>query len=329
MVAHEIRRAEELDLKTDVARVGISRRLALLKRPAIVRSLTAVLGDWVLILSASAVAVNCPWWMIPISLLVIGNRQQALNNLLHESSHKNLAATAFWNDLIGQWLCALPLFTSLDRYRRDHMAHHRHLGDLTKDPDYLKIAFEPHGWTRLWLGQMFDRRHIVDFLFGSLLKLNGRERAATALWWCCALAAVSLAVAPSQAAAFVILWMTARMTVFYPVATFREMTDHYGLDLTSWLRQSRNVAGSRVLAVLIHPHADGYHLTHHLFPNIPYHSTFRAHRLLMRAPAYAELHHCDGYVRGKHSLLACMSQQCPAENESPSLSALCPEGVTV
>jgi fatty acid desaturase len=137
--------------------------------------------------------------------------------------------------------------------------------------------------------------------------MNAPELARIALWWSAVELMTAAAIGPGPALLFLVVWVLARADVYHPISAFRELADHYGLDPAHWLGYSRNIEGSRWLAVLLHPHQDGYHLVHHVFPTIP---SFRArdvHRLLLQLPEYAQQHHCDGYFRGQHSLVRCWS----------------------
>jgi fatty acid desaturase len=83
------------------------------------------------------------------------------------------------------------------------------------------------------------------------------------------------------------LWMIARGTVFHAITTFREMTDHYGLSPSGIFQYTREIPTHGFASILLHPHYNGYHLTHHLFPHIPYYHLPRAHALLTRNPMFS------------------------------------------
>jgi fatty acid desaturase len=101
---------------------------------------------------------------------------------------------------------------------------------------------------------------------------------------------------------FLALWFGARITVFHAITIFREMTDHYGLKPGGIFSFTREIPDNGVLSALIHPHHNGYHLTHHLFPSAPYHQLPELHAQLIALPAFSE--HaivCPSYLGGHQS----------------------------
>jgi fatty acid desaturase len=221
-----------------------------------------------------------------------------------------LACRASVNNLIGEWLCALPSLTTLAHYRKPHMDHHRLLGDPTGDPDYLAPDPAGRGWVRRWLAMIVDRRHFFQTILGTIPAMSRTDLLWLACWWVCSTGTLSAFVGVLHAATFLAVWLLARVAVYYPLSTFREMADHYGLDPSSWLGYTRNVESGSLLAAVIHPHQDGYHLVHHLIPTIPFHRTKAAHKLLLRVPVYDRLHNCDGYFGGRHPLANCLNRAC-------------------
>ncbi|WP_267886374.1 fatty acid desaturase [Paraburkholderia xenovorans] len=94
----------------------------------------------------------------------------------------------------------------------------------------------------------------------------------------------------------------ARATVFHAITTFREMTDHYGLEPEGIFRFTREIPNHGLLSTLLHPHHNGYHLTHHLFPAVPYHQLPRLHAQLMTLDDYAgRALVCHSYLKGSRS----------------------------
>ena len=86
-------------------------------------------------------------WMSPFALLVLGNRQRALGNILHDAAHRNVTRDRRVNDLVTRALIAPLLFLSLPRYRDLHFRHHLDLGAPGTDPDLIPIpAQKARSW---------------------------------------------------------------------------------------------------------------------------------------------------------------------------------------
>ncbi|QNB17484.1 fatty acid desaturase [Paraburkholderia tropica] len=268
------------------------------------RAVSDIAVDWMIIALSVLVVYRLGWAIAPIALVTIGNRQRALGNLLHEASHGNLSQNRRINDSLAHLLLAPPLLNSLTVYRELHARHHAWLGDVQRDPDLLPpLAHEGDSWLRVYT------RYLVKFpiLRGSIMGhlTNGhcrrRQQLYIAAWWTVTTSPLFV-VNAHLGTIFLALWLGARITVFHAITTFREMTDHYGLKPGGIFSSTREIPDNGVSSTLIHPHHNGYHLTHHLFPAVPYHQLPALHAQLMSLPVFNE--HaivCPSYLVGQHS----------------------------
>ncbi len=92
------------------------------------RSTLALLADWTLIAAALILVHLSPIIFILPALIIIGSRQRALSNLVHDASHGNLFSSEKVNDSIADLLAAFPTFDTVEAYRKSHLGHHRYLG---------------------------------------------------------------------------------------------------------------------------------------------------------------------------------------------------------
>ncbi|HEY4169979.1 MAG TPA: fatty acid desaturase family protein, partial [Reyranella sp.] len=109
-----------------------------------------VLHAWGLVFASMALVV---WWPNPltfvIAVMVIGTRQLGLAILMHDAAHGLLFKSRRLNEGVATWLCAAPVFTSLQLYRPYHLAHHRHT-QQPEDPDLGLSAPFPISRRSLW-----------------------------------------------------------------------------------------------------------------------------------------------------------------------------------
>ncbi len=106
------------------------------------------------------------WLNVPVTLLailLIGAGQHQLTGLAHEASHHLLLRNRFWNDLISDWFCMFPLFSSTQHYRLQHIAHHQFVNDPDRDPDVSQLQTSGH-----WLDFPVDQRTFLVTLFKQL-----------------------------------------------------------------------------------------------------------------------------------------------------------------
>ncbi len=278
---------------------GIARELKALQRPRLSVSLRAATFDWLLIGLAATATSAFGWAAVPFSILVIGSRQRALGNLLHDASHRSLDGNRRRSRILANILFCWPLWVSMAIYRNEHNRHHRFLGDPARDPDFIHDENRlPRGWASVWLDQVRSPQMIRSSILGHLGRMDSAQLAGVVCWWGVALALISLASSARDALLFLALWVAARALAFHPITAFREISDHVGLQPGSLIGFSRNHPFSSVLGGIIHPHHNGYHLLHHLTPGMPFHALPNAHALLMRWPRYAAGEHCDSYFAG-------------------------------
>lgn len=264
--------------------------------------------DWISVaLSVAAVRV-LGIVALPLAVFIIGNRLRALGNLLHEAAHRNLHRSARINDTLARLLIAPAVFASLSRYRAGHQQHHLNLGHATADPDYLDSGSSPLDppWRR------FSRTLLRwdpwwQSIGGHVLAAGVpmRQRLAIVAWW----TVLGVAIARLWGTPTLLLTLgllaLARATVFHGITTFREMCDHDGLAPGGIFSRTRDVSVRRPWRWIVHPRHNGYHLTHHLAPAVPYHHLPAAHALFMSLGSFRDRAQvCTSYAFGRDSVLA-------------------------
>jgi fatty acid desaturase len=240
------------------------------------RSAGDIMFDWIVIAIAVWATYRVGKWATLPAIFIIGNRQRALGNLLHESSHQNLSPELRFNDMMAQ---------------RQHARHHAWLGTPSHDPDFIECAANKNDrWFNVYFRILLTYPVWVGSLLGHLSgkHLSHRQWMVVALWWGVCETLLAILLGTYTACLFFMLWMVARGTVFHAITIFREMTDHYGLRPTGIFQYTREIPAHGFVSILLHPHHNGYHLTHHLFPHIPYYHLPRAHALLTRNPVFSQ-----------------------------------------
>ena len=99
------------------------------------------------------------------------------------------------------------------------------------------------------------------------------------------------------------LWLLSRATAFHAITMFREMCDHVGLAPGGIFSFTRDMTCRGPWRWLLHPRNNGFHLTHHLCPAVPYYLLPQAQKLFVQTPSYRKRAVvCDAYFGGWHSV---------------------------
>ncbi|MBL8388610.1 MAG: fatty acid desaturase family protein [Hydrogenophaga sp.] len=265
------------------------------------RVLIDIAFDWVLIVGAVAAVVWLDVMFVPLAVLVLANRQRALGNILHDAGHRNIWREKAKNDLIARVLVAPLLFASLSRYREAHFQHHLELGRVQGDPDLIPGQDHlPSSWIVSYARCLFSKTTWRGSLGGHLLdhEVGWRSKAFILGWWAYFCGLLIWLIGGDFALVFMSLWLIARATLFHCITTFREMCDHFGLLPGGVFGFTRDMVCHGPWRWIIHPRNNGYHLTHHLLPAVPYYRLPEAHALLRQVPMFEDRSHiCSAYFR--------------------------------
>lgn len=287
------------------------------------RGALSVLVTWGTIAFAFALLAHFPRsplaWVV--SLVLLGGRQLALAILMHECAHQSLFTTQKLNEVVGQWLCAAPVWQRLGDYRGHHIKHHARTS-LEDDPDLCLAA--PFPTSRASLVRKFLRdvsglaylRRVVALVlmdagvltytasmgavvvkprpsagtmaksliknFGPVLITNGVLFALLALTGNAWLYAV---------------WILAWATTFSVFVRIRSIAEHAVVETgTDPLRNTRTTKANVLARLTVAPHHVNFHLEHHLLPKVPHYKLPALHALLRERGVYGEATYADGYA---------------------------------
>jgi fatty acid desaturase len=269
-----------------------------LSKPNLALSLRAAVLDHLVIIAAGTLSyslcMNSNWLALallyPVLSTIAGRSMRGLECLVHEASHCNLSRARRLNDMLADLLFAWPVLSEVDQYRQSHLIHHRFLGHET-DPD--RVRYE-----RLNL-QKLDRSTTSTLIFGILIRLLPYI---PSWWWAIGVSSttvirfglwhvtlfgvpMALLLGLRQAVIFWCLTWAIPLFIVLPIIRFvAEAAEHEYVE-----RNSAHVTAKTtwnnigwVHEWIFHPHNDGYHAVHHLYPFIPHHALRTAHEHLMR-----------------------------------------------
>lgn len=265
-----------------------------------------VLGNWLFI---AAIFATVATWPNPLTILVglvlLAGRQLALSVLMHDCGHRTLFRTPKLNDIVGQWLCALPVMNDQPSYARGHLEHHRKSGSQ-EDPDLRNYQAYPVS------AASFRRKVIRDLTGQTGFKLMSyiargatgvisREKRASALPFVQQLLvqlALFLILWTFGIAWTYLLWVVSYMTVFMLIIRVRQIAEHGAVpDLfhSDARRNTRTVDAPWWQRMIFAPCGVNFHMEHHFMASVPCYKLGELRRHLREQHALDDVPEFRGY----------------------------------
>lgn len=265
------------------------------------RSALTLVVNWGLVFASMALV---GWAANPLTivlaLFVIGGRQLGCAIVMHEASHRTLFSNRIWNDRLGNWLGAYPVFADVHPYRNYHLVHHAHTG-TAQDPDVGLTAPFPitqRSFARKVFRDLSGQTGIQQIVATVKRDLGlGRERTQRNQglrpgeqpdvgWHKLVPVLVSNAVIFAVPAAFgrpelYLLWVVALLTTYRLALRIRSIAEHaMAGPAENPLRNTRTTLVRAWERLLFAPAFVNYHLEHHLLMTVPHYRLPRLHAIL-------------------------------------------------
>lgn len=267
------------------------------------RSVAAALGDHAVALAlviGGAVAVRgLPWPAAAAAVLgaAVGMARQlrALEALVHEASHFNWCRRhRTVNDVLASMLAGAATGAQVRDYRASHLRHHGRFG-TADDPDrnrYAELDLErlPRSSYPRLAGALLVR--LPRYQLGWLQTFqDSRGAVLLPLVWIVAvvLPSTTLVLGPSGGLVAAGIWLLGLLVTLPVVRLLGESSEHVFSDSSTVFDATVSNLG-RGQRLMLHPHNDGYHTLHHMWPGVPHHGLRRLHEHLTAADP-------DGYGR--------------------------------
>jgi fatty acid desaturase len=285
------------------------------------RSLATLAINWGLTFGAFAlVGRSSGAWLlvtIPLALFVIGGRQLGCAIVMHEASHRSFLSSRVWNDRIGNWLGAYPIWADVEPYRPYHLVHHAKTGtqgdpdlSLTKPFPITRASFLRKAWRDL-SGQTGWSQIKATFLRDVGLTKRRTQRnqglkpgqKPDVGWHKLVPVLVSNGVLLGLCAAagrpeLYLLWPAALLTTYRLVLRIRAIGEHaMAGPADDPLRNTRTTLVSWWERLFLAPNYVNYHLEHHLLMTVPHYNLPKMHRMLREKGLLDDALVSRGYAR--------------------------------
>ena len=239
-----------------------------------------VLGNWLFIAAIFATVATWPNLLtIVAAVILLAGRQLALSVLMHDCGHRTLFRSARLNDVVGQWLCALPVMNDQPSYARGHLEHHRKAGshDDPDLPNYQAYPITPASFRRKAIRDLTGQTgfKLMSYIFRGASGVISTEKRASALPFVQQLLVqlvLLLILAAFGIAWTYLLWVVAYMTVFMFIIRVRQVAEHAAVpdlfDPDSRLN-TRTVDAPWWQRIIFAPCGVNFHMEHHFMASVP------------------------------------------------------------
>ncbi len=275
------------------------------------KTASAIAFDWLVIAVAIAASVRLAHPLAYVAaVFVIGGRMHALGILIHEFAHYRFIANKAASEWVGDIFLAWPLGTTVDSYRKNHLAHHRYT-NTDQDPDWVvKVGSQHFTFPQKWqyalanvvgylvaINSIRDMRTILARLNKESDRIPRPYKLKRLAFYVAVLGAVGLT---GSWLGLLMYWIVPYFTVFLLFLYLRSVAEHFGsMDYEHELGSSRTVYPHHWERAFFAPHNVNYHLDHHLYPSVPFYNLPKLHALLLANPQYRENAHITrGYSTG-------------------------------
>jgi fatty acid desaturase len=220
-----------------------------------------------------------------LACIVVARGQRALEALLHEGAHKNWSRRARLNSTLCTILAATPVIADVREYWNTHRLHHSHYG-TGRDTDRVR-------YVELLLDDL-DRSSLRRFAAGIIMRLpryvagwyravgSNKSTVARFAIWLGFVCAASWMVSGEWAAGVFVpsCWLVGLALVLPVIRIIGEAAEHTYLDGDTVFDTTVTNCGL-IHRLIFHPHGDGYHLVHHMWPGVPHHAIRKLHHTMM------------------------------------------------
>ncbi|WP_080682274.1 fatty acid desaturase family protein [Sorangium cellulosum] len=307
-----------MEASLDRNRMISRRRLAELSRRDTARVLRAFAFDYAVIVAA--VVISERFWSLPLYLaavVTIAARQVGMFSVaLHDGAHGLLTRDRARNDRLARRLLVPSIVFDLLEYRPMHFDHHRRV-NAPDDPDLEEFLdwYAVPPWRRALrlAGALVGLRLLVP-LCRLVIRGNWRQRALAIAIPGALVAGVLLPVWPLRIVA--LYWMVPLATWGMFINLLRAVAEHYPPGTANrpsdapLVMLTRDVVPSLFDSAFVVTRNANYHLSHHLFPSVPFFRLPELHRELARSePFQRHAHVTRGYHR---ALLEVVFDRAPA-----------------
>jgi fatty acid desaturase len=267
--------------------------IAACHRTSLGRTTTAAVTDHLIAIAAVYIAaftsIRLSLWvgafLIAFALVITARQLRALECLVHEASHFNWSRShRIANDALAALLAGAPTGAKIEDYRESHLLHHGKFG-TNLDPDYTRyqeldiesiLRSDPVQFALAVAGRL------VKYQVGWLRSIGAQPlQVLFPIMWPVIFILIPIWVTSDGTIAVLAtsIWVISYLFALPIIRFLGESSEHQFVDTDTVFDATITNIGY-IQRLLIHPHNDGYHTLHHMWPGVPHFALARLHRHL-------------------------------------------------
>lgn len=313
-----------------------------LHRRSLLKYLLLISFNWAIIIGMIVLAIKVNHWALYIiTPFIVASRQHGLFVIMHDQVHGNIArkGSKRWiGDLIANVFCSYPLGMNTNRYREQHLTHHKYPNGQ-QDP-YWHSMNTLKGWKQpqtrkqytltllkdllgmtpgdtmklIWPWHVFSN-HFSRKLKNGIPPLSLPDRLGLYIF----MAAVGVFIFYYRPWAALVLWFLAQNFILNAIIRVRAMAEHPFVEVSknddiAQIAYSNTVTPNIFERFFFAPFNASYHTVHHLYPGLPTYNLKRAHKKLLKIDEFKNnVETYDGYLMGKKTIFGMITNRKPYE----------------
>ncbi len=267
--------------------------IAACHRTSLGRTVVAAATDHLIAIAAVCIAaftsIQLSLWagglLTAFALVVTARQLRALECLVHEASHFNwsrLHRTV--NDVLATVLAGAPTGAKIEDYRESHLLHHGKFG-TNLDPDwtrYQELDVESIPRSDPARFALAVARRLAKYQAGWLRSIGAQPlQILLPIAWPGIFVLIPTWVVSDGAVAVLAtsIWIVSYLFILPVIRFLGESSEHQFINTGTVFDATITNIGF-IQRLLIHPHNDGYHTVHHMWPGVPHFALARLHRHL-------------------------------------------------
>lgn len=257
-----------------------------------------------------------------LSMLIMGAVQHTLATYIHETAHGHVFSDKNLNEKLGHFFFAAPFASYVEDYRYFHWEHHRHTGKIDRDPElllYRALGIKTSGFTKsevlkIFLKSVCGVHAIKGLIFLNKFYMKNRkagliknpglfEHVCVAFW---------LVVVPmlmwklGMFVTYIMVWAVPMVSIFTTLLLWHGFGEHIREKDSCLCENTFTHRFDLITTLFLYPINSSFHLEHHLYPQLPWHSLKSFRKWADQKPEYRALaaaYEVDSYFMGQKSIV--------------------------